>query len=40
MRRLPRVTIVGTVVLFGMALSVPLVANSAVGKSIVWALSR
>jgi hypothetical protein len=39
-RRLPRVTIVGTVVLFGMALSVPLVANSAVGKSIVWALSR
>jgi hypothetical protein len=39
MRRLHRVTIVGTAVLFGMAFMVPVIANTDAGKAIVWALS-
>ncbi len=38
-RSVHRVTAVGAVVLIGMALLVPVVANSAWGKGIVWAVS-
>jgi hypothetical protein len=38
-RRLHRVTLVGTVVLFGMGILAPMIARSEVGKAIVWALS-
>jgi len=38
-RRLHRVTVIGTVILVGMALLVPVIANSDGGKAIVWALS-
>jgi hypothetical protein len=38
-RRLHRVTIIGTAVLFGMTLLVPVMGNSDGGKAIVWALS-
>ena len=39
MRRLHRVTLIGTVILFCMTVLVPLTANSDAGKAIVWALS-
>lgn len=38
-RRVNRVTVIGAVVLVGMALLVPAVANSEWGKGIVWALA-
>jgi hypothetical protein len=38
-RRLHRVTIIGTAVLFGMTLLVPVMGNNDAGKAIVWALS-
>jgi hypothetical protein len=39
LRRVHRVTVIGAVVLFGAALLVPVIANSAWGKGIVWAVS-
>lgn len=38
-RRLHRVTLIGTVVLFGMGMLAPVIARSETGKAIVWALS-
>jgi hypothetical protein len=38
-RRLHRVTIIGTAVLFGMTLLVPLLGNNEGARAIVWALS-
>jgi hypothetical protein len=38
-RRLHRVTLIGTVVLFGMGLVAPMIARSEVGRAIVWAVS-